>query len=305
MQIGAGMGGYFQAERGLLEIMAKDGELTAADFRVMLLAMRDTRLPGDTVPLGIDYLAAGTGLHRSTVVSSRRHLVGLGYLMQHEAGRRGLSRFTIATGSGETTCRVEATCRPGTTGTGSVETTGTSSVEATQIETGNKETTAPCYFSESAPEEKPKTRKAKPKANQSPAWLLWLQVNQDAGQPPPLEEKASFAAARKLAEQIPNPDEQEAIMRAYIGDRGDKWAISQGLTLAVLVNSRLSKCRAVAARAIEEQTAEDAALIAEAEQEYPDPDERAAFFWARKEKSLRVPPGVDCRPLPGEKEAVF
>ena len=150
-----------------------------------------------------------------------------------------------------------------------------------------------------------KTRNTKPKANQSPTWLLWLRVNQDAGQPPPLEEQASLAAARKLAEQIPDPDEQEAIMRAYIGDRGDKWAISQGLTLAVLVHSRLSKCRTAAARAIEEQAAEDAVLIAEAEREYPDADERAAFFWARNEKGLRVPPGVDCRPLPGEKEAVF
>jgi hypothetical protein len=91
-------------------------------------------------------------------------------------------------------------------------------------------------------------------------------------------------------------------MRAYLTDETDRWAINQGLTLAVLVNSRLSKCRKAAAGAIEEQAAADAELIRHAIETFPDPDELAAFFWARKEHGLYVPPGVACRPMPAEKE---
>lgn len=151
----------------------------------------------------------------------------------------------------------------------------------------------------------PVKRKTRLKPNQHPTWRLWLRVNQDAGQPTPLEEKTSLAAAKKLATQIPDTDEQEQIMRAYIGDKADTWAIEKGLTLSILVGSRLSKCRRAAARAIEEQSADDADLIRQAMESFPDPDERADFFYQRSLLGLRVPPGVDCRPMSDEKEVAI
>lgn len=199
--------------------------------------------------------------------------------------------------------------------------------KVTRKETIN--TTTPNIFETSIPKDKPKDNsfpqrnptppptpapsaaepgkrkaKLKPKANQHPTWRLWLRVNHEAGQPTPLEEKASLAAAKKMASMIPDPVGQEAIMRAYLGDKTDTWAIGKGLTLSILVGSRLSACRAAVAKAAEEQAAEDADLIRQAREQYPDPDECAAFFWARQKRGLRVPPGVDCRPMPGEEEAV-
>ncbi len=153
------MGGYFQAERDLLGSMGKDDTLTAADFRVMMIAMRYSKLPGDSVALGIDYLVGGTDLDRSTVIRSRRHLVQLGYLVPGGFGLRGLAQFSVATGGVDATpqtaltggvdatpggvhatCRTDATGGVGATGTSGMDATGTGGVGATQIETGNIET---------------------------------------------------------------------------------------------------------------------------------------------------------------------
>ena len=51
-----------------------------------------------------------------------------------------------------------------------------------------------------------------------------------------------------------------------------------------------------------EQADDDADLIRQAKKEFPDPDEMADFFYQRQKRGLRVPPGVDCRPMPAEKE---
>jgi hypothetical protein len=148
-------------------------------------------------------------------------------------------------------------------------------------------------------------KKPRRKANEHPTWLLWLKVNQDAGRPKPLEEKSSLTAAKTMAEQIPDPEEQEAIMWAYIQDKADIWVIDRGLTLSDLVKFRLSKCRTAAARAIKEQAEDDAELIRGAEQKFTDPNELADYFWIRKQLGQRVPPGVICKPMPieAEKEA--
>jgi hypothetical protein len=87
-------------------------------------------------------------------------------------------------------------------------------------------------------------------------------------------------------------------MREYVKDKTDVWIINRGQTLSDLVKYRLSKCRAAAVKAIKEQAEDDAELIRGAEQTFPDPDERADFYWQRKQLGRRVPPGVECRPMP-------
>jgi hypothetical protein len=57
----------------------------------------------------------------------------------------------------------------------------------------------------------------------------------------------------------------------------------------------------------EEQAASDAELIRGAEQTFPDPNERADFYWQRKQRGRRVPAGVICKPMlvESEKEAAI
>ena len=52
------------------------------------------------------------------------------------------------------------------------------------------------------------------------------------------------------------------------------------------------------------QAASDAELIRGAEKQFPNPDERADFFYQRQMRGLRVPAGVECKPMPEEKEVV-
>lgn len=321
------MDGFFKHPRELLQRTGSDRQLTTADRQILDIAMCNTRNPGDSIALGIDFLVRMTGLARSSVIRSRNHLVELGYLIPCKTGFRGLLCFAVATGSVDATGRTDATGRAGATGTGSVHATGTGSVDATHIDTGYIETIVttsdkdktllekdkqkvnpdtqgkPTPPPTPAPSTaKPKEKKARIKPNQHPTWRLWLRVNEEEGRSVPLEERSSLNAAKKLAGMIPDQGEQEAIMLAYVQDKSDTWAINQGLTLSLLVNSRLSKCRTAAAKAIEAQAEEDAELIRGAEEQWSDPDERAAFFYARKQHGLRVPPGVECYPMPEEKE---
>lgn len=133
------MAGFFQVERALLDRMGRSGNLTVADFQVIMIAMRDTKLPGDPVGLGIDYLAGDTGLGRRTVIRSRRKLVQLGYLIPDSFGQRGLACFAVATGAMngtpgavDGTCRTDARGATGDTGTGAMDGT-----PFTLLETGN------------------------------------------------------------------------------------------------------------------------------------------------------------------------
>jgi hypothetical protein len=156
------MNGFFQIERNLLERLGRDDKLTAGDFRVLAAAMRDSKLPGDTVALGIDYLATATRLNRSSVIRSRKRLLALGYLSGIEKGKRGIARFVVARGGVratpeqprggvDATCGrggVDATCGTGATGTGGTDATGTSGVDATQRDTGYIETTAYTHANE-------------------------------------------------------------------------------------------------------------------------------------------------------------
>jgi hypothetical protein len=312
--------GFFQVERNLLERLGQDNKLTAADFRVLAAAMRNSKLPGDGVTLGINYLAAATRLDRSSVIRSRKRLLALGYLSGIEKGKRGIARFVVARGGVDATPEAEHDDERG-----GVDATPRGGVRATQRDTTTKQETTTSLSKNEIPEREgsdnplpfpqgnqttpPLTppaagpaKKPRRKANEHPTWLRWLKVNQDAGQPKPLEEKSSLTAAKTMAEQIPNSEEQEAIMWEYVKDKTDVWVINRGLTLSDLVKYRLSKCRTAAARAIKEQAASDAELIRGAEMAFPDPDERAAFWQARKDNGLRVPPGVECRPMPIEFE---
>lgn len=158
-----GMDGFFMHSRVLLDRTACDKRLTAADRQVLDVAMRNSRSPGDPVALGLDFLMGKTGLYRSTIITSKRRLVELGYLVPCEHGQRGLAYFKVTTGSVETTGRVETTGSVGTTGTGSVETTGTGSVGTTHIDTGNMETTA---FPSN--DEKPPRRSPEEDSSQNP-----------------------------------------------------------------------------------------------------------------------------------------
>jgi hypothetical protein len=52
----------------------------------------------------------------------------------------------------------------------------------------------------------------------------------------------------------------------------------------------------------EEKAATDAELIRGAKMTFDDPDECADYWWRCKCRGEYVPPGVDCRPMPAEKE---
>lgn len=145
------MDGFFKHSRSLLQQTARDKRLTAADRQILDVAMMSTRNPGDPVGLGIDFLIRGTGLDRSTVIRSRRHLVGLGYLVPGDRGLHGLFCFTVitggvdatpeqATGGTDATCGVDATGGVGATGSGGVDATRSGGVDATQMKQGDMET---------------------------------------------------------------------------------------------------------------------------------------------------------------------
>lgn len=246
-------------------------------------------------------LSAITGIEMRDISRTTVELANVGFLAIDERdGRANVYRLTL----GENTHGANHPMGelpplgklPPTLGENTPKPLGKTPNHTNEYKSNNNETTGAS--------KKAKSKKPRLKANEHPTWELWLKVNNDLGRAVPLEEKSSLSAARKLAEQIPDSGEQEQIMRAYLQDKTDTWATRQGLTLSVMVNSRLSKCRTAAAEAIEAQAADDAELIRGAEESFPDPDERADFFYRRQVRGLRVPPGVDCRPMAEDKEAM-
>ena len=238
-----------------------------------------------------------TGIEMRDISRTTNELEKAGFLVIEERdGRSNIYRLTLGeiTTPGDSATLGETAAHPWGKRT---QTLGDLAAHNNKEQTNNNETTT-----NTLKIGKPKKLKPRLKPNQHPTWILWLQVNRDHGSPVPLEEKASLNAAKKLASMIPDATEQAAIMTAYIEDKTDTWAISKGLTLSILVNSRLSKCRVVAESAARQQAEDDAELIRGASEAFPNPDECADFFYQRQLSGLRVPSGVECRPMPVGKE---
>ena len=287
--------GYFQMGRDFLGRIGRDDALTVADFRMMMIALRDSKLPGNSVALGIDYLADGTGLDRSTIIRSRRRLVQLGYLIPGGFGLRGLALFSVATGGvdatpggADATCRTDATGGTDATGRGGARATGTGGAGATQTETGNITTTTLLSENDGFPTSEGDAKHASNSKPQS-AKVTWdgtrivvpnVFMNSWSESYPAVNLRMSIRRASSWCMSNPGKRPKKDFARFL-----NAWFRNVKPSDPEYIDSK-------------EQAADDADLIRQAEETFPDPDERADFFHQRSLRGLRVPPGVDCRPMP-------
>lgn len=311
------MDGFFMHSRNLLQQTARDKRLTAADRQILDVAMLNTRKPGDSVGLGIDFLVSGTGLDRSTVIRSRRRLEELGYLIPDGKGQRGLFLFTVPTGGVDATPEqprggTDATCRTDATGTGGVD--------ATHIDTGYIETTTyprnnekPPRCSSAANDPQAPNSEDKPKGESFP---------QGNKPPPPTPSPPSASMKTKArvtmddsgfvipdalrqtwATAYPDVDIERAAAKAFAWCRSNPRKAPKS-DYGRFLNGWLGRVKPSDPEYIDagEQAAGDAELIRGAEMAFDDPDERADYWWRCKQRGEYVPSGVECHPMPAEKE---
>ncbi|MCD8351122.1 MAG: helix-turn-helix domain-containing protein [Planctomycetaceae bacterium] len=90
------MNGYFRLDRGLARRLAGDATLTVKEFRVILALAAATRNPGETVDAPNAFLAAETGLSRTSVQNSRKALMEKGYIVSDHDGAGSVHRSRLA-----------------------------------------------------------------------------------------------------------------------------------------------------------------------------------------------------------------
>lgn len=302
--------GYYQMDRDFLLRMGKDAKLSGADWRVMAVIVAGIQLPGDAAKAGTRTLSLATGLHAQTVKVTRSRLIERGYLIPAghnedgvmmvqlvDAQAQGGSEMTTgsqsATGSEMTTSPEVKSLPPSPQYIISETDTHTDNANSPSVEgkIEDKSTSLPQGQTTPPPTPSAKPNGGKKKVAPKVAWDGVRLIVPDV-------------LMASWSESHPHVDLRLAIKRAA------SWLLAnpkkQKKNYAQFLNNWFSNVTPGRPEYIDptEQAEIDAVLVRDAEDAFPDPDERADYFHVRKQRGLRVPPGVECRPMPDERKVI-